>query len=158
MPDVRTYREKVIDYLLKHSDSPVIAKIRALEKLSRKDMDEIERVCFEELGTREDFEAENEGVGGRSLAGFLRSLTGLDQAAVNRCFGEFLNDSTLTADQQSFVSEVIDYLRANGEVSVDDLKTKAPFNDMDLAEIFWNHRDVLFKLRDAIAELESIAV
>ena len=56
------------------------------------------------------------------------------------------------------VSEVIDYLRANGEVSVDDLKTKAPFNDMDLAEIFWNHRDVLFKLRDAIAELESIAV
>lgn len=158
MPDVRTYREKVIDYLLKHSDSPVIAKIRALEKLTHEDMDEIERVCFKELGTREDFEAENKDSEGRSLAGFLRSLTGLDQKAVNDRFGEFLNDNSLTVDQQSFVSEVIDYLRANGEVSVDDLKAKAPFNDMDLAEIFGGRYDVLLKIRDAIVELESIAV
>lgn len=158
MIGVKTYRERVIDYLLKHSDSPVIARIRALEKLTHEDMDEIERVCFEELGSRADFEAENKGSEGRSLAGFLRSLTGLDQKAVNDRFGEFLNDSTLTADQQSFVSEVIDYLRANGEVSVDDLKAKAPFNDMDLSAIFGDRLDVFSKLRNTIVELETIAV
>ena len=95
---------------------------------------------------------------GRSLAGFLRSLTGLDQKAVNDRFGEFLNDNSLTVDQQSFVSEVIDYLRANGEVSVDDLKAKAPFNDMDLAEIFRDHLDVFKRLRSTIEDLGAIAV
>lgn len=45
--DIRTYREKVIDYLVEHSDSEVIHKIQRLEKITNKDLKELERILWE---------------------------------------------------------------------------------------------------------------
>ena len=151
--DIKTYREKVIDYLQKHFDAPVIAKIRKMEKLTASDMAEIEKVCFEELGSKDDFEEENKDNEGRSLAGFLRSLTGLDQDAVNSKFGEFLQGGNLNAEQQMFVSEVIDYIRANGEITVGILNTESPFNDYDLSDLFGNNLQAFQKIKWCINEM-----
>lgn len=53
--DIRTYREKVIDYLVEHSDSPVIQKIHNLEPITSDDLDELERILWHELGTKDDY-------------------------------------------------------------------------------------------------------
>ena len=151
--EAKTYREKVIDYLQKHSDAPVVAKIRKLEKLTGEDMAEIEKVCFEELGSRAEFEEENKTNEGRSLAGFLRSLTGLDQDAVNERFGEFLHGGNLNAAQQEFVSEVIDYIRANGEITVGILNTETPFSDYDLSDLFGGNLKEFQRLKWCINEM-----
>ena len=156
--DIKTYREKVIDYLQKHSESPVVAKIRQMKKLTPEDMNEIEKVCFEELGTKEEFNEENKDNEGRSLAGFLRSLTGLDQDAVNALFGEFLQGGNLNADQQMFVSEIIDYIRANGEITFGILQTETPFSDFELDELFKDNMGEWQKLVSRINDILPLAV
>ena len=44
--DIRTYREKVIDYLVEHSDNPVIKKIYNLEPINNDDLKELENVLW----------------------------------------------------------------------------------------------------------------
>ena len=54
--DIRTYREKIIDYLAEHTDNKTIKKIHNLEKIDADDIKELERILWEELGTQEDYE------------------------------------------------------------------------------------------------------
>lgn len=131
--DIRTYREKVIDYLVEHSDSPVIQKIHNLEPINNDDLQELERVLWHDLGTQEDYEQTTDK---ENLAAFVRSLIGLSQEAVNEKFGEYLNGNTLNSQQQEFVRTIINYVRENGDVEVSDLVNTEPFNNYDLAEIF----------------------
>ena len=156
--DIKTYREKVVDYLNAHTDSAVIRKIRQMEKLTPADMDEIERLCFHELGTKEEFDEENKDNEGRSVAGFLRSLTGLDPAAVNEKFGVFLQQGSLNAMQQRFVGEVVDYLRANGEITLRDLMVKTPFRDVSIGDLFADNLAMFKMLKTRIKDLEPVAV
>lgn len=51
-----SYREKLLDFLTKQRDHPVLRKIHNLEKLTSEDIDEIERILWQELGTKEDYE------------------------------------------------------------------------------------------------------
>ena len=156
--DIKTYREKVLDYLNAHTDSAVIRKIRKLEKLSSEDLNEIERLCFHELGTREEFDEENRDNEGRSVAGFLRSLTGLDPTAVNEKFGVFLQTGNLNALQQQFVSEIISYVQANGEITLRDLMVKTPFREVSIGDLFSTNLEAFKLLKSRIKELEPVAL
>jgi len=49
-----------------------------------------------------------------SLAHFVRSMVGLDRAAAQSAFSEFLNDRSLTPPQIRFVKMVIDQLTVRG--------------------------------------------
>ena len=69
----------------------MIRKIRCLERLTGEDMYEIERLCCHELGTKADCDEENRDNEGRSVVGFLRSLTGLDTEAENDKFCRLKN-------------------------------------------------------------------
>lgn len=44
--DIRTYREKVIDYFAEHLDSAVIGKIHNLEPILNADLSELERILW----------------------------------------------------------------------------------------------------------------
>ena len=133
MIDIRTYREKVIDYLAENSDSPVIKKIHNLEPITNDDLQELERVLWHELGTQQEY-AETTSIG--NLAAFVRSLVGLSQEAVNEKFGGYLNGNLLNSQQQEFVWTIISYVRENGDVELSDLVNTEPFNNYDLNEIF----------------------
>ena len=133
MIDIRTYREKVIDYLAENSDSPVIRKIHNLEPITNDDLQELERVLWHELGTQQEY-AETTNIG--NLAAFVRSLVGLSQEAVNEKFGEYLNGNLLNSQQQEFVWTIINYVRENGDVELSDLVNTEPFNNYDLNEVF----------------------
>ena len=133
MIDIRTYREKVIDYLAENSDSPVIKKIHNLEPITNDDLQELERVLWHELGTQQEY-AETTNIG--NLAAFVRSLIGLSQEAVNEKFGEYLNGNLLNSRQQEFIQTIISYVRENGDVELSDLVNTEPFNNYDLNEMF----------------------
>jgi type I restriction enzyme R subunit len=55
--DIRTYREKVIDYLADNTDNPTIIKIKNLEPINSNDLNELERILWEELGTKSEYES-----------------------------------------------------------------------------------------------------
>lgn len=131
--DIRTYREKVLDYLLAHKDSETLRKIQNIEKIDVDDLKELERILWEELGTKEDFE----GVAGdMSLAAFVRSIIGLNQDAINEKFGDYLNGNSFNSMQQEYIKTIIDYVRENGDITSQDLIETSPFDDYDLLTMF----------------------
>lgn len=131
--DIRTYREKVIDYLADHSDSPVIKKIQNLEPITTADLRELERILWEELGTREQYEATTNI---ENLAAFIRSLIGISQEAVNEKFGKYLSGGNYNSKQQEFMKTIIFYVRQNGDITKSDLVNNEPFSNYDLNELF----------------------
>ena len=147
MIDVRTYKEKVIDYLAEHIDSEVIHKIKSMEPLNIKDMDELHRILCEELGTEDDYKKITDK---ENLAVFIRSLVGIDQNAVNEKFGEFLNDNVLNSMQQEFVKTIIDYARTNGDIIPEDIINKAPFTGYNIVSLFGNNIAIVSKVINAI--------
>lgn len=145
--DIRTYREKVFDYLMENIDSPVIHKIYNLQPIDESDLKELEHILWHELGSKEDY---NETTNMDNLAAFVRSLVGLSQEAVNEKFGEYLNGSVLNSVQQEFVHAVINYVRENGDVKREDMVNTAPFNNYDLTAIFG------VKIRDIIKVVDVL--
>ena len=131
--DIRTYREKVIDYLAAHSDNPVITKIKNLEQLTPSDLEELEFILWNELGTKNDYikTARTD-----NLAVFIRSLVGLSQQAINEKFGQYLNENVLNAQQQEFVKTIINYVNENGDIEASDLIDTSPFDNQDVMELF----------------------
>lgn len=145
--DIRTYREKVFDYLMENMDSPVIHKIYNLQPIDENDLQELEHILWHELGSKEDY---NETTNMDNLAAFVRSLVGLSQEAVNEKFGEYLNGTVLNSVQQEFVHAVINYVRENGDVKREDMVNTTPFNNYDLTALFG------VKIRDIIKVVDVL--
>ena len=112
--DFKTYEEKVIDYLLSNETNETIIKIKMLDKITYEDLKELERILWQELGTKVDYyNVTKEG----NLAVFIRSIVGIDQEAINRKFSKYLNANILSAKQQEFVKSIISYVQQNGDIT-----------------------------------------
>ena len=152
--DIRTYREKVLDYLAAHSESDVIKKIQNLEKINSDDLKELERILWQELGTKDEYE---EATDIDNLAVFVRSLVGLSQDTINEKFGEFLTGNILNAQQQEFVKAIINYVRENGDISREDLIEKTPFDNYDILTLFGENIAAVLQIVNAIHDSVSVA-
>lgn len=131
--DIRTYREKVIDYLVQNSDNEVIQKIYNIEPINNDDLDELEKVLWHDLGSQDDYEKTTKI---SNLAVFIRSLIGLSQESVNEKFGEYLSGNRFNSQQQEFIQTIINYVRENGDIELSDMVNSEPFNNYDLNEMF----------------------
>lgn len=141
--DIRTYKEKVIDYLAKNSDNVTIRKIQQLEPINSDDIKELERILWSELGTRADYE---DATDMDNLAAFIRSIVGIEQESINEKFGEFLNGNLLNSSQQEFVKAIVDYVRENGDIKAEDLIEKSPFDNYDIVTLFGNYVPTLLQI------------
>jgi len=151
--DFKTYEEKVIDYLLSNEINETIIKIKMLDKITSDDLKELERILWEELGTKDDyFNVTKE----ENLAVFIRSIVGIEQEAINQKFSEYLNTNILSAKQQEFVKSIISYVQQNGDITKQDLVDKSPFSDFDVVGLFKDKIDVLLKVINSLHE--SVAV
>lgn len=138
--DIRTYREKVLDYLLKNSDNPTIKKIRNLEPLALEDFEYLEDILWVQLGNKNDYYAiSNQD----NLAVFIRSIVGIEQDAVNKAFSKFLNENVLNAEQKEFIYSIINYVRENGDVVPQVLIEESPFDHFDIMSMFGNNISVV---------------
>ena len=148
--DIRTYRQKVVDYLTEHQDHPAIRKIKNLEKIGIDDLQELERILWHELGTKSDYLDTTEI---RNLAAFVRSIVGLEQSAVNEKFGKYLNTSALNLEQQEFLKTIIDYVRENGAITKEELLSASPFDAYDIIDLF---SDGIGPIDDVVSTLGSV--
>ena len=130
---IKTYEQKVIDYLAENSDKEVIQKIKNLEQIDANDLKELEQILWNELGTKEDYFKFTQK---DNLAVFVRSIVGLEQQAINSKFGQFLTENTLNSRQQEFVKTIISYVRENGDITFDNLVNNSPFDNIDIVRMF----------------------
>lgn len=124
--DFSWYREKARTYLRSHLDLATLQRLRRNKPLTELDLAELERILAESgAGTAEDLaRARSEGV-----AHFVRSLVGLDRAAVEEALSEFIAGSTLNAAQLDFLSVLTTQLSENGSVPIGALY-KAPYSEL----------------------------
>jgi len=84
------------------------------------------------------------------LAVFIRSIVGIEQEAVNKKFGEFLNDNYLTSEQQEFIYSIINYVRENGDVDIQTIIDDAPFDNYDILDLFGDKVSVVTNVVNTI--------
>ncbi|TVR38204.1 MAG: DUF4145 domain-containing protein [Cryomorphaceae bacterium] len=133
----RPYRERVEAYIRKNRHHLTISKIRSNTPITVAELQELERLLFdgEERGTREDYVKE---YGDQPLGVFIRSIVGLDIQAAKAAFADFLLKGNLTADQMTFINNIISFLEQNGIIEARML-FEEPFthvNDQGLLGVF----------------------
>lgn len=138
--DIRTYKEKVLDYLFENSSNPTIQKIKHLEPLNSEDFDYLEDILWVKLGNKDDYYSISKI---ENLAAFIRSIVGIEQEAVNKEFGEYLSENTLSPEQQEFIYSIINYVRENGDMEPQVLIEESPFDHFDILNLFGNNIPVV---------------
>lgn len=115
-----TYKQKVLDFLAENRDLPVLQKIQNIEKLTSSDIDELERILWQELGTKEDYERylkREKMTTDIPVAAFIRKVAGLDRQKAIKLFTEFISANTLTAEQEEFINNILNYVCQNGDMA-----------------------------------------
>lgn len=127
----KSYAEKAQEYI--DHDSPALAKLRNLDELSNDEKNSLSDVFTVQLGTLADYNAWS---GSMPLLPFLRIQTGINDSAIQTKFGSFLNSNVLDEAQMTFMQQIIDYARTNGDITAADLLKVSPFCDMDIMGLF----------------------
>ena len=114
-----TYSQRVFDYLAEHRDDEVFQKIYNMEQLTIVDVHELERIMWEELGTKEQYEEycrRERKIYGGNVAALIRSLCGIDRAKAHQKFYEFICSEQLTSIQEEYLNSILNYVCANGDM------------------------------------------
>jgi len=136
--DLKNYKAKAEFYIRQNQDNAAIAKLRGNIPLTNEDVKNLERVLWNEIGTKEDYEAE---IGVKPLGEFVREIVGLDMNAAKAAFAEYLNNSMLDSKQIYFVNQIVEYVVRNGVMKDLSVLQETPFTDRgSLAEIFTDLR------------------
>ena len=122
--DMQSYRKKVNRYLAEHQNDLVFYKLRNNKPLTEEDIRYLEKVLWQDLGTKEDYMKE---FGDEPLLKLVSKIVGLDTQAANEVFSEFLSDETLNINQMEFVKLVVNYIIKNGSLDKRVLN-EHPFN------------------------------
>ena len=132
--DLKNYRAKAEYYVRQHQDNSVIAKLKGNVPLTKDDVSELEKILWNEVGTREEYTAE---YGEKPLGEFVREIVGIDMNAAKEAFAEFLGNTTLDARQIYFVNQIVEYIVHNGMMKDLSVLQDAPFTDKgSVVEIF----------------------
>lgn len=121
------YKQRVEKFIRENKDQLIIHKLYSNQAITPEEMNQLEKILFDgnDRGTRKDFE---ETYGNQPLGTFIRSITGLDKVAANSAFSKFIQSGELSADQMTFVQQIIDFLTQNGTIDPKLLFT-SPFDE-----------------------------
>lgn len=125
-----TYKQKVLDFLAQNRNHPVLRKIQNIEQLTSQDIDQLERILWQELGTKEDYERylkREKLTEDISVAAFIRKVVGLDRQKAIALFKEFISANDLTGDQEEFINNILNYVAQNGDMEKADLRDNRVF-------------------------------
>ena len=118
-PQNVTYSQKVFDYMAEHRNDEVFQKIYNMEQLTIQDVHELERIMWEELGTKEQYEEycqKERKIYGGNVAALIRSLCGIDRQKAHKKFYEFIRSEQLTSLQEEYLDSILNYVCANGDM------------------------------------------
>lgn len=150
--DFRSYRVKVNAYLKEHANDLAIYKLRNNKPLTPDNIQHLEKVLWQDLGTQQEYQKE---FGDEPLVTLVARLVGLDRSAALEHFSEFLSDHSLNTHQIAFVNLVIDHVMANGSLEMTQLND-TPFNDHgDLSSLFHDKIGTIQNIVNKIKQLNA---
>jgi type I restriction enzyme, R subunit len=128
------YKLKVEKYIRDNSHHITIQKLRKNIKLTSAELDELERLIFEDsrIGSKEDF---IKNYGEQPLGKFIRSIIGMDEEATQKAFSELIDTGNLKAQQIEFIRTIINHFKNNGILELPQL-AQPPFTDINDQGIF----------------------
>lgn len=126
---IRTYRRRVEEYLKEHlADDAALQKIYHLEPLTGSDIARLEQIFWEELGSREEFDAQTHSKPYQhNVAAFIRSIIGVEQEVALAKYRELIHGAELTRLQEEYLRKLIRYVSENGDIATVVLQQK-PFD------------------------------
>ena len=125
-----SYKQSVLDFLSQNRNLPVLQKIYGMEQLTVGDIAELERILWQELGSKKDYEKFTNGMlCGSNVGIFIRSLVGVDRKNAVRRFSEFISGNKLTAEQEDFLNTIIAYVCENGDITKEIVVNESPFDE-----------------------------
>lgn len=152
--DLANYKKKVSYYIRQHQNIPAIAKLKGNEPLTSKDVRSLENILWNELGTKEKYDAQ---YGKTPLGELVRSIVGLSQKAANEAFSHFLNDAMLDSRQMYFVRQIVNYIVRNGMMKDLSVLQQSPFTDQGSITELFDDVAVFLDLRAVIERINKNA-
>jgi type I restriction enzyme, R subunit len=126
--DFARFKLKARHFLKTLEDHIVLHKLRQGRPLTPTDLSELEKMLLDAgIGEAGDIERARETSQG--FGRFVRSIVGLDRAAVSEAFSEFLAAGSATAQQIEFINMVIEHLTDQGAMDP-ALLYESPFTDV----------------------------
>jgi len=135
IPQFKDYRKRVEDYLTENVNKGAIAKIHNLEPLTQKDIEELQAILWQELGTKDEYDQVAQGL---DLSVFVRQIVGLDKEVIAKLFNEYMGKYNFNSAQQEFLHLIVNFVLENGDIEPQDLYDKDPFTYHDYTSIFTN--------------------
>ena len=153
--DLKNYKAKAEFYVRQHMNDVVIAKLKSNVPLTAEDVQALEKALWNEVGTKQDYEAE---YGQKPLGEIVREIVGLDMNAAKEAFAQYLNDASLDSRQIYFVNQIVEYIVHNGMMKDLSVLQEAPFTDHgSIVEVFTD-LTVWMGIRNTIEKINSNAV
>jgi type I restriction enzyme R subunit len=142
------YRDRLDRYLREHADVECIKKIHENEPLDRNDLAELEKILYEDIGTKEECDLEFPG---KPIIRLVRESIGLDRDAAWKALWQFIDETDLNDDQIYFLKQIVEHVARNGVIDKSVL-TQEPFNARgDITALFGAHLDQWSSIKKAIA-------
>ena len=126
--DFVRFKQKARHFLKAHEDHIVLHKLRQGRPLTATDLNELEKMLLD-AGVGEAGDIERARETSQGFGRFVRSLVGLDRAAVSEAFGEFLSAGTASAAQIEFINLIVEHLTDQG-IMDPGLLYEPPFTDI----------------------------
>ena len=132
-----TYRQRVLEYLAKNRNLPVLQKIINIEPLTEADIRDLEHVMWSELGTKDEYQNLTQNmICGDFVAAFIRSIIGIDRTVALQMFSQFISNNDLNSQQEEYLKAIINYVCENGDIKVNTLINDSPFIDYNVIDIW----------------------
>ena len=148
-----TYKQRVIDYLAENSNNETLRKIQNFEQLTAADIQELERIFFEELGTKDEYNALTEGHPYKNnVAAFIRVINGIDHKKALQIYQQFVDGYDLTSEQEQYLKNIIDYVSMNGDIETKNFM-EYPLKQYNWRTIFGDH---FVNLKDFIKQIHEV--
>lgn len=153
--NLKDYRKKVEHYLKEHQDTLAVYKLRNNIRLTKGDLGQLEKLLWEELGSKTDYEKEFKDT---PVTLLVRKIVGLDKTAAISAFSEFLSEEKLNVTQIRFVKLIVDYVVANGMIEDNKVLMEEPFRTLgSITSIFKDNMEQARGIMTVIDEINNNA-
>lgn len=153
--ELKNYKAKAEFYIRQHQDNIVIAKLKTNKPLTETDVESLEHILWNEIGSKNDYEKE---YGHKPLGEFVREIVGLDMNAAKEAFSEFLNDTNLDSRQIYFVNQIVEYIIHNGMMKDLSVLQESPFTDKGSVVEIFTDMNMWIRIKKTIDQINANAV
>ncbi|MDR1731069.1 MAG: hypothetical protein LBR61_03150, partial [Synergistaceae bacterium] len=155
-PALESYYRRANRYVEENGDKPSLQKLKNNQRLSGEDWKELERIFWNEVGTKDEYDKAAEGL---TLGCFVRGLTGLSPEAVNAAFSEFLDAALYSEEQIAMVHCIVDWLKSHGTLPLEEMRDEDFFNGLSVSEVWGRDNKVVAwgKLKETIQSFNANA-